>query len=101
MKQQPKCVIINGQKVDSIRFAKDIELVAENPEEMNEMLNTLSNILDETHLKISAKKTKTMTVRREHTIVKPAIKLRDTFFEDVAEFCYLRSSITYDFKSTW
>lgn len=64
MKQQTKGVIINGQKVHSIRFAVDIALVAESPEEMNEMLNTLSNILDEYHLKINAKKkTKTMTVR--------------------------------------
>jgi hypothetical protein len=63
------------------------------------MLNTLSKILDEYHLKINAKKTKTMIVRREQHIVKPTIKLRDAVIEDIEEFYYLGSSITYDNKS--
>jgi hypothetical protein len=95
-----KSVIINGQEVHCLRFADDIALVAKSAKEMNEMLNTLSNILNEYHLKINAKKTKTMTVRREQHIVKPTIKLRDAVIEDVEEFYYLGSSITYDNKST-
>jgi hypothetical protein len=42
----------------------------------------------------------TMTVRREQHIVKPTIKLRDAVIEDVEDFYYLGSSITYDNKST-
>jgi len=86
--------------VHCIRFADDITLVPESPEEMNRMPNNLSNTLDEYHMKINTKNMKIMTVRCKQHTVKPTIKLRDTVIEDVEEFCYLRSSITYNNKST-
>lgn len=66
MKHQTKNVRINGQNLHSIRSTDDIALVAERPEEMNKMLNTLSNILNNYQLKVNAKKTKTMTVGNQH-----------------------------------
>lgn len=48
----------NCLKVHSIRCADDIALIAERPEEMNEVFNILSNILDEYHVEINAKNRK-------------------------------------------
>lgn len=55
--------MINRQKLCSIRLADNIALVAQS---LEEMLNTLSNIHDEYHLKINAQKTKTMTNGESH-----------------------------------
>uniref|UniRef100_A0A8D8U352 Craniofacial development protein 2 n=1 Tax=Cacopsylla melanoneura TaxID=428564 RepID=A0A8D8U352_9HEMI len=98
MKETTAGVSINGQKVHSIRFADDIALVAGTVQEMNNMLNVLSNVLDSYKLKINVNKTKTMMVRKEHSNAPPNgnIKLKGIPIQQVEEFCYLGSHISYD-----
>lgn len=102
MKEETKGVKINGQKVHCIRFADDIALVAENEEEMNEMLNILAEKLNKYKLKINAGKTKIMIVKKTSTIINTEvnIQLGNTSIEQVKEFCYLGSVITHDNRTS-
>jgi len=91
MKEVSNGVRINGKQVHSIRFADDINLVAESEDNMNLMLNTFSRIMDIFHFKIKSSKTKTMTARRDQIYTQPFIKLNNIVIQEVDHFCYLGS----------
>jgi len=95
-----QCVKINGEEVHSIRFADDIALVAKNDDNMNLMFNTLSRVMDKFNMKINATKTKIMTARRDKIYTNPVIKLNDIEIQEVEQFPYLGSIITYNNTST-
>jgi hypothetical protein len=100
MKEVTNGVRINGEEVRSIRFAGEIALVTESEGNMNLMLNTLSRVMDKYHMKINATKTKTMTARRDQIYTNSVIKLNDTVIQEVEQFSYLGSIITYNNTST-
>lgn len=62
------------------------------------MLNTLSAVMDKFHTKIHATKPKTMTDRKDQA-THPIIKLNNIVIQEVEQFCYLGSTITYYYKS--
>jgi hypothetical protein len=62
MKINTNGISTNGQKIDSIRFADDIALIAESAEELNFMLNYLDIALTKFNLKININKTKVLIV---------------------------------------
>lgn len=91
MKGVTNGVRINGEEVHSIKFADNIELVAESEDNMNLMLNTLSRV--KFHIKINATKTKT-TARRDQIYTNSVIKLNEIVIQEVEQFSYLGSIIT-------
>lgn len=97
MKETTEGIDINGHNIHSIRFADDIALVGRTAEEMNNMLNVLSIALDKYKLKINANKTKLMIVQKEqNTLPNENIMLSNTPIQQVQEFCYLGSYISFD-----
>ncbi|KAI5731180.1 hypothetical protein M8J77_006038 [Diaphorina citri] len=100
MKNQTRGVKTNGQPIHCIRFADDIVILAETEEDMNEMLNVLSNALQIFKLKINAGKTKTMIVSKTTLDIAANIKLGNVQIQQVQEFCYLGSTIKTNNKST-
>lgn len=95
MKVVTNGVRINGEEVHNIRFTDDIALVAESENNMNLMLNRLSNVMDKYHMKINATKTKTITAQKNQIYTNPVIKLNETVIQAVEQFPYLGSIITY------
>src|SRR6218665_2197513 len=87
---------VGGQTVNNLRFADDIDLVAEDDGELEELT-------DEVHsqrfgLKINVEKTKTMTIGKQQKTVE--IKIEGKTLEQVTEFIYLGRVITEDGRCT-
>lgn len=100
MKEVTLGVKINGQKVHSMRFADDIAFLAETEEEINGMLNILSEKLVTYKFTINAKKTKTMFVLKDSRNMNPATQcLGNRAIQQVEEFCYLGSIISHNNKT--
>ena len=59
-KECGKGISINGVKIDNLRFADDIDLLEESPQELQRALQLLSNEGRKTGLVINREKTKTM-----------------------------------------
>jgi predicted nucleotidyltransferase len=100
IKEVTNGVRINGEEVHSIQFSDDIALMAESEDNTNLILNTLPRVMDKLHMKINTTKTKTMTARRDQIYTNSVIKLNDTIIQEVEQFPYLGSIITYNNTST-
>lgn len=89
---------MNGQQIHCIRFADDVVLLSESENDMNHMLQVLSNKLSFYKLKINSNKTKCITIcKKGHIAVN--IKIGNDKLNQVKEFCYLGSIITGNNKS--
>jgi len=87
-------VAISGQVTSNLRFADDIDLVAESPQQLQDITNKVHASSKRFGLKINEKKTKTMTIGKTHEDIK--ILLDNTQLEQVTSFVYLGSQITED-----
>src|SRR6218665_1527061 len=87
---------VRGHTVNNLRFADDIDLVAVDDGQLQELT-------DEVHsqrfgLKINVEKTKTMTIGKQQRTVE--IKIEGKALEQVTEFIYLGGVITGDGRCT-
>ena len=83
-------VSIGGRNITNLRFADDIDGVAGNEDELNELIRHLNNASTEFGMEISEEKTKEMT----NSTFTSEIKIKDKKLENVHRFKYLGAIIT-------
>ena len=88
-----KGITVNGEKLNHLRFADDIVLISNNGEEINEMLNELSQESHKLGMKINMKKTKVM-YNDFITIVPVQVGTQEV--EKVDNYVYLGQLITME-----
>lgn len=88
---------VNGYRIDMLRFADDIAIIAENEKDLKTLLETLEQVMEkDLHMKINTKKTKVLVCSRYNSI-RTSIKLKDgENIEQVEDFMYLGSTISSD-----
>src|SRR6218665_3702609 len=59
-------VKLNGRLLDNLRFADDIDLMADMKERMQDLTNRVNKSSKRMGLKINAEKTKTMAIGKQH-----------------------------------
>jgi len=84
--------------VNNLRFVNDIDLIAESPEELQELTNEVHNSSKRFVLRINMQKTKTLTVGKRHEQLR--ITLDGEELEQVNEFVYLGGLVTVDGLAT-
>jgi len=87
---------VYGTRISNLRFADDIDLIAESPSELQELTDKVDQSSNRLGLRINKQKTKTMTISKEHEDLQ--IMLNGEQLEQVSEFVYLGSTITEDGK---
>lgn len=88
-----------GEKIDMVRYADDIALVAESEEELAEALHAMENVLIAYNMKINKSKTKVMVVSTDENKT-TNIQLNGTPLNNVRTFPYLGSKITSDGRAS-
>src|SRR6218665_3562197 len=89
---------VGGQTVNNLRFANDIDLVAEDDGQLQELTDEVHSSSQRFGLKINVEKTKTMTKGKQQRTVE--IKIEGETLEQVTEFIYLGGVITEDGRCT-
>jgi len=91
--------------VNNLRFADDIDLIAESPEKLQELTNEVHNSRNEVHnsskrfgLEINVQKTNRLTVGKRHEQLR--ITLDGEELEQVNEFVYYGGLVTKDGQVT-
>ena len=85
-------VSINGQIVSNLRFADDIDLIADSPEDLQNLTDYVDKTSTRFGLCINGPKTKTLTIGKQREELK--IKLGNQELEQVPEFVYLGGTVT-------
>src|SRR6218665_482113 len=78
---------VGGQTVDNLRFADDIDLVAEDDEQLQELTDEVHISSQRFRLKINVEKTTTMTIGKQQKTVE--IKIEGETLEQMTEFVCL------------
>src|SRR3984885_7608136 len=89
---------INGQKINNLRFADDIDLVAEEHGHLQELTDKVNESSKRMGLQINVEKTKTMIIGKQHKSIE--VKLEGRELEQVTEFVYLGGLLTEDGQCT-
>lgn len=84
-------ISIDGEKLRDLRFADDIVLIDDDPEELQRSLNELNDQGKKVGLKINTAKTKAMT-----NGIQRALNIEGQSVEYVQEFVYLGQSISFE-----
>ena len=87
-------VKVQGQRFNNLRFADDVDLLEESCRRLQENFNRLNTAARRAGLRVNVEKTKTMTFGSK-TMAK-GIKIQDEEIENVTEFVYLGSLLTWD-----
>ena len=90
---------INGKNINNIRFADDTAIIAENEEDLQNLLNKITLTCEEYGMALNVKKTKTMVIDKKNSIV-TNIYVNGEKLEQVKKYKYLGSWITEDGKCT-
>src|SRR6218665_615976 len=85
---------VGGQTVNNLRFVDDIDLVAEDDGQLQELTDEVRSSSQRFGLKINVEKTKTMTIGKQRKTVE--LKIKGESLEQVTEFIYLGGVITED-----
>ncbi|KAI5631309.1 reverse transcriptase (RNA-dependent DNA polymerase) domain-containing protein [Phthorimaea operculella] len=80
---------VNGNVINNIRYADDTVLLAENLDDLQNMLDKLNNSLNEYGLKINTSKTKFMIVSKNTVPTAVPLQLGNSFIEKVKKYKYL------------
>ena len=91
-------VRISGEIINNLRFADDIDLIAESEDNLQELTTRVHESSERFGLKINRGKTKTMTIGKKKEKIN--IRLGGEELEQVTEFVYLGGVITEDADST-
>ena len=90
-------VVVNGERINHLRFADDIVLISSNAAEMEQMLNQLNNKSLNIGLRMNMKKTKVMFNEycKEHPL-----HVDQTTVEHVQDYVYLGQLVTMQSDKT-
>ena len=91
-------VSLYGQKVNNLRFADDIDLVANSSEQLQTLTDRINESSKRFGLKINTQKAKTMSTIKHHETIK--VTINDEDVEQVEEFTYLGGVVTEDGRSS-
>jgi hypothetical protein len=87
---------INGQKINMLRFANDIALIAESKEDLAQLFKAMDKTFEkELKMRINLKKTNVLVCERENN-TRIQIKIRNQTIEKIDKFTYLGSAISKD-----
>src|ERR1700733_229235 len=89
---------LNGKPLNNLRFADDIDLMADSEKNLQELTDKVNNSSKRFGLKINEDKTKTMIIGKEHIDIR--VKLEGKTLEQVTKFVYLGGLITEDGRCT-
>ena len=87
-------ISVNGIQINNLRFADDIDLIDEEQGRLQKNTQILQKEGDKAGLKINMKKTKTMVLGRKE--IDKKLEVLNQEVENVEEFVYLGSLITWD-----
>ena len=87
-----------GRLVNNLRFADDIDLLADTQKELQELTDRVNDSSKRLGLRINREKTKTMAIGKQHRELE--VKLEDRALEQVTEFVYLGGMMTEDGSCT-
>lgn len=91
---------IQGHKIDMLRFADDMALLAESEEQLEQSLQELERIMkNEYNMKLNKKKTKVMICTKQDNRNYRDIMVDGEAIQQVEQFPYLGSIITKDGRS--
>ncbi|KAL4084163.1 hypothetical protein QTP88_027996 [Uroleucon formosanum] len=91
---------INDRKIDMLRFADDIAVMAENEGELQRMLRCMEEtLLNELSMKINTQKTKVLVCSRNNNITTRIHLQNNQEIKQVEEFAYLGSIVSKDDRS--
>ena len=93
--QDAKGFKINGKRITNIRYADDTVIIAETEEDLQDMINAINLVSNQYNMKINRKKTKVMIIEKNQE-TRVNIKVDNEILEQVYEYCYLGSLITFD-----
>ena len=93
-------VTISGEVVNNLRFADDIDLIAETEEQLQELTDRVNTTSARYGLLINKQKTKTMTIGKTGNEQQLKILLGGDELEQVKEFVYLGGLISQDGSCT-
>ena len=93
-------VTISGEVVNNLRFADDIDLIAETEEQLQELTDRVNTTSARYGLLINKQKTKTMTIEKSGNQQQLKILLGGDALEQVKEFVYLGGLISQDGSCT-
>ena len=91
--------VVNGVRINNIRYADDTVLLATSQEGLQQLFNTLAEESKRYGLSINAKKTKSMVISKMTPPPTCVLNQDTTTIEQVASFNYLGSMITSDGRS--
>ncbi|KYO26054.1 hypothetical protein Y1Q_0003814 [Alligator mississippiensis] len=91
-------VSVEGQKINNLHFADDIDLIAGTSEELQELTEMLDKTAKSYGMKITAEKSKAMTTSKI-TDSNIDMKISNEKLEKVTSFKYLGATITEDLTS--
>jgi len=85
---------VSGTFVNNLRFADDIDLLSENHNSLQEQIGQLTKMAEEAGLMVNTNKTKAMVFGDKN--IDKQMKIKDENVENVEEFEYLGSLLTWD-----
>jgi len=91
-------MILSGELLNNLRFADDIDLVAESQCQLQELTDSVHDSSKRFGLQINVQKSKTMTIGKQPKELE--VKLDGEELEQVTEFVYLGGLITEDGQCT-
>ena len=90
---------VNGHNINSLRYADDTVLFAEDEEGLQKLLTAVQQVSKTYGLLMSLKKTKVMVLTKCKDVPKVTIKLDEKRIEQVNSFTYIGQLITEDGRS--
>ena len=77
---------ISGNIVNNLRYADDTVLIADNEQDLQNIVDTIHHQSKEFGLDMNVKKTKTMVISRKAEIPRVSITVNNNILEQVKEF---------------
>lgn len=93
-KEEEHGINLNGRPLNNLRFADDIDLIADTQEKLQDITSRVYNSSKRMGLKINVEKTKTMVIGKRHEDLQ--IRTENGILEQVTRFVYLGGLITED-----
>ena len=87
---------IGGKNINNLRYADDTVLMANNNEDLDEVVQVVKHHSRNAGLEMNAKKTKTMVFSKTNETPRTNLSIDNTPIEQVAKFKYLGATITED-----
>ena len=84
---------ISGNIVNNLRYADDTVLIADNEQDLQNIVDTIHHQSKEFGLDMNVKKTKTMVISRKAEIPRVNITVNKNILEQVKEFTYLGQNL--------